>query len=110
MRHKQVEHPDRPYVRAIYAAQAIGFPIHDATEFEAYRAALTSLAVMDDPELETILRLLAARAKDWIDANRPKASGTTTVSEQRSVPRRPVRRRKNVPARAPTRSTVTPPH
>ena len=100
MRHKQIEHPDRPYVRAIYAAQAIGFPIHDPTEFEAYRAALTSLAVMDDPELETILRPLAARAQDWIDANDPKTSRTTTVSEQRSVPRRPVRGSQGVPARA----------
>jgi hypothetical protein len=57
MRHKQVEHPDRPYVRAIYDAQAIGFPIHDPTEFEAYR--------------------------DWADANDPKtASSATTASKQ----------------------------
>ena len=88
MRNKQIEHPDRPHVRAIYAAQAIGFPIHDPTEFEAYRAALTSLVVTDDPELETILRPLAARAQDWVDANDPKAARVTTVSEQRSALRR----------------------
>jgi hypothetical protein len=67
VRPKQAEHPDRLHVRVIYAAQAMGFPIHDLAEFEAYRAALTSLAVMDAREWEVVLHPLAARAQNWID-------------------------------------------
>jgi hypothetical protein len=71
MRSPDPEYPDRPCVRDIYAAQACGFPIRDTREFEAYRAALTSLEPLDSPEVEGILRLLAARARAWLDRQRP---------------------------------------
>jgi hypothetical protein len=64
---QQWEHPDRPYVRDIYAAQGRGFPIHDLRAFEAYRAALTSYLPMDDPEIEAILAPLAQAARAWLD-------------------------------------------
>jgi hypothetical protein len=64
---QQWEHPDRPYVRDIYAAQERGFPIRDLWAFEAYRAALTSNAPMDDPEITAILAPLAHAARAWLD-------------------------------------------
>jgi hypothetical protein len=64
---QQREHSDRPYVRDIYVAQQASFPIHDLRAFEAYRAALTSKAPMDDPEIEAILAPLAQAARAWLD-------------------------------------------
>jgi hypothetical protein len=71
MRSPAKEYPDRPHVRDIYAAQTCGFPIRDTREFEAYRAALTSLELLNNPEVEGILRPLAARARAWLDRLRP---------------------------------------
>lgn len=71
MRSPDPEHPNRPYVRDIHAAQACGFPIHDTREFEAYRAALTSLQPLNSREVESILRTLAARARAWLDRRPP---------------------------------------
>jgi hypothetical protein len=71
MRSPAPEYPDRPYVRDIYAAQVCGFPIQDTREFEAYRAALTSLQPLDSPEVEGLLRPLAACARAWLDRQRP---------------------------------------
>jgi hypothetical protein len=69
---QQWEHPDRRYVRDIYAAQEQGFPIHDLRAFEAYRAALTSTLPMDDPEIEAILAPLAQAARAWLEAHPPE--------------------------------------
>jgi hypothetical protein len=71
MRSPDPEYPDRPYVRDIYAAQACGFPIRDTREFEAYRAALTSLEPLDSREVESILRPLASRARAWLNRRPP---------------------------------------
>lgn len=61
-----VEHPDRPLVCDIYAAQAEGFPIRNSDEFETYRMALTSSHGLDDPEATAILIPLAERARAWL--------------------------------------------
>jgi hypothetical protein len=65
----QPEHPDRPFVRDIYAAQKRGFPIHDPQEYEIYRAALTSVEPLDDPATTAVLSIIADRARSWIEAH-----------------------------------------
>jgi hypothetical protein len=71
MRHPAWEFSDRPFVRDIYVAQSLGFPIHDTVEFEVYRAALTSTEPLTGAEVERVLRSLAGQARAWLDRHRP---------------------------------------